>query len=292
VRSRPAFITWLWQPRGGWREGAAYTPEIIAGVQHMLIHAVPGHRHICVSDPIFHDELERRGVEPWPIWDVHGRDRTSRHGFDCYARLGLWGGPGEAMARVLGLDIVQWIDADVMIRRTAGPILLEDWDDKPEMFWIPRNALDMGSTCKFGSNVNTWLGVNGSLCRLRLGSRPAWWNALKSEAWVAETEAKICGSDQAAITRLLLEEIGEDWETGNPAIFRAPHFSGQVVPWGMGAAGEVEFFPYDLDTNYTKPWLSDNAYLRREWRVLAGLATDAEQRAECHPGLRRYMGKR
>ena len=108
----------------------------------------------------------------------------------------------------------------------------------------------------------------------------------------AETEASICGSDQAAISRLLLEEMGEDWRAGNPAIFKAPHFGKEVVPWGMGAAGEVEYFPYDLDTNYTKPWLSDNAYLRREWRVLAGLATDAEQRAECHPGLRRYMGKR
>jgi hypothetical protein len=290
--TRPTFLTWLWQPRGGWREGAGYTPEIIAGVQYMLAMAVPGCRHVCIADTVFHDELERRSVEPFPLWDVHGQDRLARHGFDCHARLGLWGEPGSRLAEYLHAPVAQWIDADVMIRRHASATLIDRWDEQPEMYWIPRSHYDLEPNFKFGLNTGTWLGVNGSMVRLTLGAKPRWWEALADPQWVAETEASICGSDQAAITRLLLEDMGQDWRHGNKAIFNAPRFSELVVPWGMGRIGDVEFFPYDLDTNYTKPWLSDNAYLRREWRVLAGLATDAEQRAECHPGLRRYMGKR
>ncbi len=295
--SRPTFVTWLWNGTGGWRHDAGYTPAIIRGVQYMLAMAVPGCRHVCIADLEYHDELERLEVEPVPLWDVHGRKRTSRHGFDCHARLGLWGEPGAGLAKYLGTDVVQSIDADVMIRRHAAATLLEGWDEVREMFWVPRSP-DMPAIFKFGNNVNTWLGVNGSMFRVPLGSRPGWWEVIRSQGWVAETEARICGSDQAAITRLLLEERGQDWRTPNPAIFGLPRFNDKVKPWGEPGQCDVAFFPYDPFTadghvtDYTKPWLTGNAYLRREWRCLTGQATEAEQRAEVNPGLRRFMGKR
>jgi hypothetical protein len=292
--SQPVFLSWLWAPQGGWREGAGYTPEIIQGLQYMLRKAVPECRHICIADEEFRPELIQRGIEHWPLWDVHGRERTEHYGFDCNMRLGLWGTPGAEMAEVLGLDVVQWLDCDVMIRPTARAALLDRWDTEPEMFWVPRGTEQLRKEFKFGANVNTWLGVNGSMVRLRLGSRPDWWNVLKKKRWLAETERHICGSDQAAITRLVLESRGEQWKEGNPAILDVPRFdNARVVAHGMWASQyDVAFFPYDLDTDYTKPWLTANAYLRREYMVLAGRATEAEQRAEVHPGLRRYMGRR
>jgi hypothetical protein len=287
--SAPVFLSWLWNPRGGWRDGAGYTPEIIQGLQHMLRKALPGVRHICIADEEFRVELIQRGIEFWPLWGTHRRKRTWNHGYDCYARLGLWGTPGAEMAEVLGLDVVQWIDADVMIRPTAGPVLIDRWNEQPEMFWVPRGTYELQPIFKWGKNVNTWLGVNGSMCRLRLGSKPHWWNALKDAKWIAATEAKICGSDQSAMTRLVLEEMGEPWQQGTEAILRIPNFGPKVQPHGMGSGWEVAFFPYDLDTDYTKPWLTNNAYLRREYMVLAGRATEAEERAVAHPGLRRYL---
>jgi hypothetical protein len=292
--SRPTFVTWLWNARGGWRHDAGYTPAIIRGVQYMLTMAVPGCRHICIADTEYHAELERLEVEPYPLWDVHGRSRTDHYGFDCNARLGLWGEPGERLAAYLNTQQVQWLDADVMIRRGAAGALLDRWDEVPEMWWVPRTP-DLPSIFKFGHNVNTWLGVNGSMVRLVLGSRPAWWEALKSPGWLAETEARICGSDQAAMTRLLLESRGQEWRTPNQAIFEVPRFGDKVQPWGQPGQWDVAFFPYDpftadvTVTDYTKPWLSNNAYLRREWRVLSGIASEDEVRAETHPSLRRYL---
>lgn len=293
--SRPTFITWLWNAKGGWRHDAGYTPQIIAGVQYMLAMAVPGCRHVCIADKEYHAELERLSVEPYPLWSVHGRSRTARHGFDCHARLGLYGKPGERMAKALSLDIVQSLDVDVMIRRTAAPALLDRWDEQPDMYWVPRQIGDLEPNFKFGKNTGTWLGVNGSMFRLRLGSRPEWWQAIRSPEWVAETEAVVCGSDQAALTRLLLEDRGEEWRTPNRAILEVPKFGDKVLPHGHPGQWEVAFFPYDpftaagTVTDYTKPWLSGNAYLRREWRFLAGMATEAEQRAVVHSGLRRYL---
>lgn len=297
--SRPVFLSWLWNARGGWREGTGYTPQIIQGLQHMLAKAAPDARHICISDPEYHAELVERGVEVYPLWETHGRSRTERHGFDCYARLGLWGEPGERMARELDIRTVQWVDCDAMILPTAGPVLLEDWLEVPEMFWMPRAVRELEETrCKFGDNAGTWLGLNGSMVRLELGSRPEWWHRLESQEWIAETERHICGSDQAAMTRLLLEERGLEWREPNRALYEVPRFSDKVVPWGVVGQWEVAFFPYDPftptgeRTDYTKPWLSANAYLARQYRVLAGFGTEAEQAAECHPGLRRFMGKR
>lgn len=291
-RQQPVFLLWLWQSRNGWREGAGYSPEIIAGVRHQLSVAVPECRVVCIADECYHEELYARRVEFYPLWDIHGGDRLSRHGFDCHARLGLWGEPGQRMRERLGFDIVQWLDADVMISPQAGPVLLKDWHEQPEMFWVPRSLYDLSGIFAFGKNKGTWLGINGSMARLQLGSKPQWWEALKDPAWVAETEAHICGSDQAALTRLALEERGEEWRTGNPAIFDLPSFGKSVQPYGQTNQWEVAFFPYDLDTDFTKPWLSANAYLKREWRILCGFATEAEVRAEMHPGLRRYRGKR
>lgn len=297
MSEQPVFLTWLWNPRGGWRDGAGYTPEIIQGVQHMLRQAIPEARHICICDEEYRVEMIQRGIEWWPLWETHGKGRTSRHGFDCHARLGLWGLPGLEMAEVLGIHTVQWLDADVMIRPTAREALLERWEEVPEMFWLPRarRALDM--RCTFGKNTGTWLGINCSMARLQLGSRPHWWQQLADEAWLEETEAHICGSDQAAITRLLLEELGQEWRAPNHAIFEVPHFGDKVVAYGAANRWEVAFFPYDPFTedgrlaDFTKPWLTRNAYLNREWRVLAGLATDAEMRAQASPGLRRSLGR-
>lgn len=257
----------------------------------MLLGAVPEARVVCIADEEYRPELEARGVESFPLWDTHGQARGLRKGFDCHARLGLWGEPGERLAEYLGHDQVQWLDADVMVKRSAREALLTQWETASELFWIPRSVYDLSSVFVFGENQQTWLGVNGSMARLRLGSRPDWWKILANDAWVKETEAHICGSDQAAITRLLLEERGIEWRVGTRAIFDVPRFGDKVIPYGCTNRWEVAFFPYDLDTNFTKPWLSGNAYLRREWRILAGLATEAEQRAESHPGLRRYMGK-
>lgn len=294
--SAPVFLSWLWNARGGWRDGSGYTPQIIQGLQHMLRAAVPDCRHICISDPEYHEELTARGVEVWPLWETHGAERTSRHGFDCHARLGLFGAPGAAMAEALGISVVQWIDCDALILKTAGPVLTEDWEERPELFWLPRAIRDMEQTrCTFGDNLNTWLGVNGSMVRLVLGSRPHWWERLASPEWIAETEAHICGSDQAAMTRLLLEERGLEWRTPNLELFNVPRFSDKIVPYGVPGFWEVAFFPYDPFTkdgqvsDYTKPWLTRNAYLARQYRVLAGFGTEAEQRAEVHPGLRRAL---
>lgn len=285
-------LTWLWQPRGGWREGAGYTPQIVAGVDYMLKRAIPDVRHVCIADEVFRPELDSLGIESFPLWDIHGKDRLSSHGFDCYMRLGLWGAPGAALAEKLGDDIAQWTDIDVMIRPTAGACFTFAWRELPEVFWIPRN-MDLETRVTFGDNQNTWLGVNGSLCRLRLGSRPAWWKAIKSDKWRAETEAYICGSDQAALTRLALEQRKWQWREPNKKIFELPKFGPEIQAHGMWATDwQVAYFPYDLDTDYTKPWLSANAFLRREYRVLAGLATEAEIRATTHPGLRRFMGKK
>jgi hypothetical protein len=294
----PVFLTWLWNARGGWREGAGYTPEILAGVQHMLIKAVPGCRVLCISDVEYHRELLERGCEVWPLWETHGKERTSSHGFDCHARLGLYGEPGAELARYLGADVAQWVDADVLIKTGAGGALTQDWDQRPDMYWMPRAARNLQMRCTFGSNAGTWLGLNGSMVRLRLGSRPDWWAKIADAAWVAETEAHICGSDQAALTRLVLEDMGQQWHEPSLALFDAPRFADSVVPWGVPGSWEVAFFPYDPflpsggRSNFTKPWLSGDGYLRRQWRVLAGLGTEAEARAECHPGLRRYMGRK
>ncbi len=293
--SRPVFITWLWNARGGWRDKAGYTPEIIGAVQYMLERAVPGCRHVCISDPEYHPELKQRGIETFPLWETFSHSRTLAYGFDCYARLGLWGAPGLELARYLGAEVVQWIDADVMIRPTAGPTLLDRWDEQPEMFWVPESRGDFTRAFVFGRNAGTWAGINGSMVRLKLGSRPNWWEVLREEAWIFETDQYLCGSDQAAITRLLLEEMGEQWKEPNPAIRVIPHFGPLVVPWLGNAKYDVGFFPYDPHTpsgalaHNTKPWLTNNAYLRREWRVLAGLATEAEQRAESNPALRRML---
>lgn len=286
---RPTFLTWLWNARGGWRANAGYTPEIIQGVQYMLAMAVPGCRHLCIADEEYHDELRRLDVEPWPLWETHGKQRGSRHGFDCHARLGLWGEPGAQLAKAHGLDIVQWIDADVMIKRRAGISLTERWEEEPERFWVPRSHKSLDIRAPFGTNQNTWLGVNGSMVRLKLGSRPDWWERIEDEAWVAETERHICGSDQAAITRLLLEEMGEEWRQPSARIFDFPKFGPRVIPYGVPGSWDVAFFPYDPFTgsgrpsNFTKPWLTNNALLSREWRILAGKATEQEQRAAQHP---------
>lgn len=293
--SEPVFITWLWNSQGGWRHNAGYTPDIIAGVQHMLRKAVPEARHVCICDEEYRVPLIERGIDFCILWDVFGAKRTARHGFDCHARLGLYGTPGLELAEYLGTDQVQWIDADVMVRPSARAALLDRWDSEPEMYWVPRQIGKLEPIFKFGANTDTWLGVNGSMVRLRLGSRPDWWKALQSREWIAETEAKICGSDQAALTRLLLEERGEEWRVPNDAIFKVTRFGDKVTPWGLPGAWEVAFFPYDpltpegRPTDYTKPWLTENAYLRREWRVLAGMATEAEQRAEENPALRRLL---
>ncbi len=294
--TRPVFITWLWNARGGWRTNAGYTPEIIAGVQHMLAMAVPGCRHVCIADLEYHAELERRSVEPFPLWEVYGgADRLSRYGFDCHARHGLYGEPGARLRKILSGDTVQWIDADVMVKRTAGAVLTQDWDAWPEMYWVPRNPGELEKNFTFGQNQGTWLGLNGSMVRMQLGSRPDWWEKLGNAAWVAETEARICGSDQAALTRLVLEEMGEDWREPNRAIFSVPRFGDKVIPYGNPGQWEVAFFPYEPFTpsgrpsDYTKPWLTNNAYLRRQWRVLAGMATEAEERAEANPVMMRKL---
>lgn len=282
-------LTWLWQPRGGWREGAGYSPEIVGAVDYMLKKAVPDVRHVCISDPVYHAGLAERGIETFPLWDVHGLDRLTSHGFDCYLRLGLWGEPGAELAEKLGDDVAQWTDIDVMIRPTAGPAFTDKWREEPNRFWVPRN-MDVESLVTFGANQNTWLGVNGSLCRLKLGSKPKWWHAIKDADWRAETERHICGSDQAALTRLAFEERKWKWRKPNKNLLKLPKFGPEIQAHGMWGTGwEVAYFPYDLDTDYTKPWLSGNALLRREWRILGGLATDAEVRASVHPGLRRFM---
>lgn len=285
-------LTFLWEPRGGWREGAGYTPEIVGGVDYMLKRAMPGVRHVCIADEVFRAELEHRGIESLPLWTVHGRDRLSSHGFDCHMRLGLWGEPGAEIADKLGDDIAQWTDIDVMIKPTAGAAFGSHWREQPEMFWIPRN-MDVESLVTFGANQNTWLGVNGSLCRLRLGSKPQWWHAIKDPAFIAESERYICGSDQAVITRLALQERGWKWKKPNKKLLDLPKFGPQIQAHGMWSSDwQVAYFPYDLNTNYTKPWLSDNAFLRREYRVMAGLASPDEVRATQHLGLRRYLGRR
>jgi hypothetical protein len=263
----------------------------------MLEAAVPGCRHVCVADPEYSSELLERGVDTWPLWSTHGRDRLERHGFDCQARMGLYGEPGREMGEALGIDIAQLLDLDVMIQPHAGPTLIERWDECPAMYWVPRGNEHLESNFQFGTNKATWLGVNSSMIRLRLGSRPDWWQALASPAWVAETEASICGSEQASLTRLLLEEMGEDWRSGNQAIMRVPCFNkAKVVPYGMHPGRwDVAFFPYDPFTasgavsDFTKPWLSKNAYLNRQWRVLAGMASEAEARAQSHPLAQRVL---
>lgn len=294
--SRPTFVTWLWNPRGGWRARAGYSPTIIKHVQYMLAMAVPGCRHVCIADPEYHEELRALDVEPVPLWETHGHSRTLAYGFDCYARLGLWGTPGAQLADYLQTEVVQWVDADVLIRPTAGPTLTDRWDTHPEMFWVPESRGDFTRAFVFGRHAGTWAGINGSMVRLKLGSRPDWWQLLEDEVWVHETDAYLCGSDQAAITRLLLEEMGQQWKEPNPAIRGIPHFSPEVVPWMHHTNYQVGFFPYDPfdprdpdgpPSDNTKPWLTANAMLAREWRVLTGQATEAEQRAVAHPGLRR-----
>lgn len=296
MMSRPTFVTWLWNPRGGWRDKAGYSPRIIKAVQYMLMQAVPGCRHVCIADPEYHTELEALEVEPYPLWETFNHNRTMSYGFDCYARLGLWGEPGAKLAEYLKTSkVVQWIDADVLIRPSAAPTLLDRWDTEPEMYWVPESRGDFTRAFVFGCNAGTWAGINGSMIRLKLGSRPGWWEALRDAEWIHETDAYLCGSDQAALTRLLLEDMGEPWKEPNPAIRRIPHFSDRVVPWVGHDSYEVGFFPYEPFTpegalaNNTKPWLTQNAYLAREWRVLTGQATEAEQRAVVHPGLRRYF---
>ncbi len=261
------FITFLWAPMGGWREGAGYDPSIVAGVDHMLRLAVPDVRHVCVCDEVFADGLRDVGVEAYPLWPLHEYPRLHRHGFDCYMRLGLWGEPGQALAQHLGDDVAQWTDIDVMIKPTAGVTLTHRWRESPEQFWVPRShQLEKGY--KFGTNHDTWLGINGSAARLQLGSKPHWWNALKDPSFIEESERYICGSDQAVITRLAFEERGFEWREPTADLFKLPHFGPDMQAHGMwGGNWEVAYFPYDLDTNYTKPWLSDNAYLRREYRV-------------------------
>lgn len=285
-------LTWLWEPRGGWREGAGYTPQIVAGVDYMLKKAIPDVRHVCIADDVFRPELAKLGIESFPLWTVHGMDRLTCHGFDCYMRLGLWGAPGSELADLLGDDIAQWTDIDVMIRPTAGPAFTAEWRDRPEMFWVPRSH-ELKPEFTFGTHQNTWLGVNGSLCRLRLGSKPAWWHAIKDPEFREESERYICGTDQAVMTRLAFEERGWNWRKPNKNLFKLPKFGQKIQAHGMWSnEWEVAYFPYDLHTDYTKPWLSNNAFLRREYRVLAGIATDDEVRAVQHPGLRRYMGRR
>jgi hypothetical protein len=286
------FLTFLWLPHGGWREGAGYDASIVAGVDHMLRQAVPDVRHICIADGVFHADLQALGIEPWPLWPVHDYPRLHSHGFDCYMRLGLWGEPGKRLADYLGDDVAQWTDIDVMIKPTAGAVLTDRWRERPELFWIPRShKLERGY--KFGKNLDTWLGVNCSTARLRLGSKPHWWDCLRDPEFIAESERYICGSDQAVVTRLALEERGFAWRDPTADLFKLPMFGPDMQAHGMWSdRWEVAYFPYDLDTNYTKPWLSDNAYLRREYRILAGKATEAEIRADCNPGLRRYLGKR
>lgn len=289
---RPTFVTWLWNPRGGWRAGAGYTPAIIKGVQYMLQQALPGCRHVCISDPEYHKELERLDVEPYPLWSTHGKDRTERHGFDCHARIGLWGEPGAALGDYLNATVVQSIDADVLVKPSAGAVL---WDARPEVFWMPRSCRNLEMRATFGKNQNTWLGLNGSMFRVPLGSRPGWWDRLSDSGWIDETEAYICGSDQAALTRLVLEQMGEQWHVPNPALYRVPIFSDKVIPWGVAGSWEVAFFPYDPFTpsgrvsDFTKPWLTNNAWLRRTWRVLNGTATEDEVRAEKNPALNRRL---
>jgi hypothetical protein len=286
------FLTFLWEPRGGWREGAGYTPAIVAGVDNMLRNAVPDVRHVCICDEVFRPELIRLGIDHFALWDVYGYDRLHSHGFDCYMRLGLWGAPGLELAEYLGDDVAQWTDIDVMIKPTAGGTLTHRWREQPEMFWIPRSH-NLHKGYKFGANTDTWLGVNCSTARLRLGSKPHWVEALKDPAFIAETERHICGSDQAVVTRLALEERGYAWREPTADLFKLPMFGPGMQAYGMwGDNWDVAYFPYDLDTNYTKPWLSDNAYLRRDYRILAGTATEAELRATSSPGLRRYLGKR
>jgi len=263
----------------------------------MLAKAIPDARHICIADAEYHDELRARGVEPWPLWDTHGRPRRTSFAFDCHARMGSWGEPGARLADHLGTDLVQWLDADVIVHPTAAPALLEPAGD--EVFWVPRKVRDLTPVFRFGKNCNTWLGVNCSMQRLRLGSRPDWWERLADQAWIEETESHVCGSDQAAITRLAFEERGWEWREPNQQLFELPHFGGKVVPWtpGLKLKGHVAFFPYEphkLDGKvsiYTKPWMTENPQLAREYRAYTGTATDEEMRVISRVGLRLSTGQ-
>lgn len=285
------FLTFLWEPQGGWREGAGYDPGIVAGVDHMLRHAVPDVRHICVCDPVFTAPLHALGIETFPLWPVHEYPRKWSHGFDCYMRLGLWGEPGQRLADLLGDDVAQTCDLDVMIKRTAGPTLTHNWREQPEMFWVPRSH-NLHRGYKFGKNLDTWLGVNGSAFRLKLGSKWWWWECLRDPVFLMETEAQICGSDQAVITRLALEERGHEWREPTTKIFELPRFGPGMQPHGMwGENWDVAYFPYDLDTGYTKPWLSASSILQREYRILAGKMTAEEINGERNPAIRALVGR-
>ena len=69
------FLTMLWEPQGGWREGAGYDPAIVAGVDYMLRKAVPDVRHVCICDEVYASPLQELGIETYPLWDIHGLPR-------------------------------------------------------------------------------------------------------------------------------------------------------------------------------------------------------------------------
>src|SRR5690606_28987378 len=101
----PVLLSWLWKPHNAWRADIGYGPKHIIWLERQLRYAKSQLRHVCVCEDAddWRAELERAGVETYPLWSWPLAPK-SRYGSDCYVRMGLWGEPGLELANRLGVS--------------------------------------------------------------------------------------------------------------------------------------------------------------------------------------------
>lgn len=216
-------VCFKWRPAAGYR--SVFGPETANTLQRMVARHYPHpHRFFCVTD-------DPTGIDPSiiivPLWhdfaavpSPHGGNNPS-----CYRRLKLF---DPAVASTFGSDLV-CLDLDTVITGDLSPL----WN-RPEEFVI------WGET-----NRRSW--YNGSMFRLKTGSRPQLWTDFDPKmSPAAALKAGKFGSDQGWISYRLGK--GEaTWSTADgvysyrvhlqpkksrlPANARIVMFHGHQDPW-------------------------------------------------------------
>ena len=174
-------VTWWWKPRPGYR--STYSAETVNALFRMVRRGYPDIRPICVTD-------QPDGLDPSitviPDWQdfasvpsPHGGNNPS-----CYRRLRMF---HPDIARHFGEDFVS-VDQDMVFTGDLRSV----WD-RPEDIVLCRNW-----------NPQPGNHYNGSMIRLKAGSRAQVWNDFDPTSSPMQAKSATCyGSDQGWISYCL-----------------------------------------------------------------------------------------
>lgn len=163
-----------------------YQPWHVLNVREMFRrHLTVPHRFVCLTDDV--ERMTRAGVDALELWRPARAEpeATRQHWLNNYARLGLLGDPGRAIAdRILGVDL------DIVVRANI--------DDMVESV-APVKFMCLQS--------RTW--IQGGLILATPG-------ALDPDPWAIYNESDVielardrgyCGSDQAVLSYLFYDDV-------------------------------------------------------------------------------------